>query len=108
MDVKTAKKRLFTMKTELEKLSKAAGESRKPIVLDQQSVGRLSRMDSLQVQAMDQATELQRRKNILKIDAALDRIANDDFGYCVTCEQPIAEKRLEFDPSIPLCIECAR
>ena len=108
MDVKTANKRLLEMKAELEALSKAASGNRKPVALDQQSVGRLSRMDSLQVQAMDQAAETQRRKTILRIDAALARSDSDDFGYCVTCDEPIAEKRLEFDPSIPLCIECAR
>ena len=108
MDIKTAKKRLLKMKAELESLSKAAGANRKPVALDQQSVGRLSRMDSLQVQAMDQAAEQQRRKTVLRIDAALARIDNNDFGYCVTCDEPIVEKRLEFDPSTPLCIECAR
>ncbi|PHR91356.1 MAG: molecular chaperone DnaK [Robiginitomaculum sp.] len=108
MESKTAKYRLNEMKSELEMLSQNAEANRKPIALDQQSVGRLSRMDSLQIQAMDQAAETQRRKRILRIDAALVRIETGDFGYCATCEEPISEKRLEFDPSIPLCIECAR
>ena len=92
MDVKTAKKRLRDMKAELETLSKASIANRKPVALDQQSVGRLSRMDSLQVQAMDQAAETQRRKTVLRIDAALARTDSDEFGYCVTCDEPIAEK----------------
>ena len=108
MDKKTAKKHLLALKSELEYLSEQAKDSRKPITLDQQSVGRLSRMDSLQIQAMDKATETARRKQILRIDAALIRTENDDFGYCVSCDEPVAPKRLELDPATPLCISCAR
>lgn len=108
MDAKTAKQRLIAMLTELETLSAKAAENRKPIALDQTSVGRLSRMDSLQIQAMDNAAETGRRKQVLRIEAAMTRIKNDDFGYCVTCDDPIAKKRLHLDPSTPLCINCAR
>ncbi len=108
MEIKLAKQRLIDMLADLETLSAQSSENRKPVALDQQSVGRLSRMDSLQVQAMDQAQELQRRKTMLRIKTALTRIENDDFGYCVTCDEPIVEKRLALDPSTPLCIGCAR
>jgi DnaK suppressor protein len=108
MDIKIAKKQLTNMCTELEDLSRAAKDNRKPVALDQQSIGRLSRMDSLQVQAMDMAAHEQRRKTIIRIKAALARIDKGDFGYCVTCDEDISEKRLEFDPSTPLCISCAR
>ncbi len=102
------KTRLLAMKAEIEALSEAARDNRKPVSLDQQSVGRLSRMDSLQVQAMDQAQEQARRKRIVRINAALARLEAGDYGYCVTCDADIAPKRLKFDPSTPLCIECAR
>lgn len=108
MDANAAKQRLDAMLMELESLSKQAAENRKPIALDQTSVGRLSRMDSLQIQAMDNAAETARRKQVLRIEAAVTRIENDDFGYCVTCDEPIAKKRLDLDPSTPLCINCAR
>ncbi len=108
MDINTAKRRLTAMLAELEILRAQAAENRKPIALDQTSVGRLSRMDSLQIQAMDNAAETSRSKQALRIKAALSRIENDDFGYCVTCDEPIAPKRLDLDPSTPLCINCAR
>ncbi len=108
MDKKTAKKRLLALKSELEYLSEQAKDSRKPITLDQQSVGRLSRMDSLQIQAMDKAAETARRKQIVRINAALVRTENDDFEYCATCDESIAKKRLALDPATPLCINCAR
>lgn len=108
MDIKLAKTRLLEMRAEILALSDAARDNRKPVMLDQQSVGRLSRMDSLQVQAMDKAQETARAKKLLRIDAALARIDSDDFGYCASCDEPIGEKRLETDPSAPLCIHCAR
>ncbi len=95
-------------RAELEELSAQAAGNRKPVKLDQQSVGRLSRMDSLQVQAMDMAQEKARRKQIVRIDAALERLESGDYGYCVTCDEPIGDKRLGLDPATPFCIGCAK
>ncbi len=102
------REKLLSMKQEIESLSELASDNRKPIQLDQQSVGRLSRMDSLQVQAMDMAQEQARRRQIVKINAALERLNSGDYGYCVTCDEEIGGKRLELDPAVPLCINCAR
>jgi DnaK suppressor protein len=49
-----------------------------------------------------------REAELGQIDAALKRIENGSYGYCVTCEEPIAPKRLEHDPAVPQCINCAR
>jgi len=108
MNTSIAITKLGEMLAELDALSQAASDNRKPVALDQQSVGRLSRMDSLQVQAMDNAAEQLRKKKRLRIGAALARIDAGDYGYCMTCDEKISEKRLQLDPSMPLCIECAR
>lgn len=108
IDPEYARKRLLDLKDETEKLSLDATENRKPVALDQQSVGRLSRMDSLQVQAMDKAQEIGRQKLLLKIKAALARIYDGDYGYCTRCDEEISDKRLDLDPATPLCITCAR
>ena len=81
---------------------------RMPVELDQQSVGRLSRMDALQGQAMAKETERRRADEIRRIDAALDRLEKGDYGYCVNCGEDIDPKRLDFDLSIPTCIDCAK
>lgn len=99
---------LLALKTELEQLSELSGEARAPVELDQQSVGRLSRMDALQGQAMAQASERQRRATIQKIDAALARLDSGEYGYCVGCGEEIAERRLQVDPATAFCITCAR
>jgi DnaK suppressor protein len=82
-------------------------ESRKPVELDQTSVGRLSRMDAMQMQAMAQAAERRCGQEIERIKATLRRIDDGDFGYCITCGEEIAPKRLAIDPTIPTCIRCA-
>ncbi len=87
--------------------SKAAEDDRAPVELDQQSVGRLSRMDALQVQAMAQETERRRQARIQAIAAALKRIEDGDYGFCVACDEEIAAKRLDLDPAVPTCIDCA-
>ncbi|MHA1539178.1 MAG: RNA polymerase-binding protein DksA [Alphaproteobacteria bacterium] len=45
------------------------------------------------------------RKLISKIDAALDRIRNKDYGYCEETDEPIGLARLDARPIATLCIE---
>lgn len=83
----------------------ALGQSSQALVtLDQQSVGRLSRMDALQTQAMAPAT--QNRRHVLRwgLLSALQRLKDDNFGFCEDCGEDIAPKRLEFNPTVLLCV----
>ena len=84
----------------------AAGQ--KTVELDQQAVGRLSRMDALQNQAMAQAQARRRQAERAKIHAALKRIETGEYGYCTDCGEDIAPARLAADPAIALCAECMR
>ena len=87
----------------------AAGEAAtKPVTLDQQSTGRLTRMDALQNQAMAQAQARRRQAERRKIHAALQRLAEGDYGYCTDCGEAIAPARLDADPAIALCLACMR
>jgi DnaK suppressor protein len=69
---------------------------------------RLSRMDALQGQAMAQETERRRKLELQRIDAALERLETDEYGYCLTCGDEISVKRLELDPAVTVCIDCAK
>lgn len=80
---------------------------RAPVALDQQSVGRLSRMDAMQQQAMAEAEGRRRRADIARIDAALARIEEGEYGWCLTCGAQIAAKRLDIDPAASQCVGCA-
>lgn len=91
---------------ELETLDAETSDSRKPVELDQSSVGRLSRMDALQQQAMALATERRRQLERRKIRAAIQRIDDDCYGDCVRCDEEIEPERLAMDPTITLCAAC--
>ena len=101
------KKQLEQRLGELEEEQKSTAGDHRPVVLDQSTQGRLSRMDAMQVQAMALETKRRRELGILKIKSALKRIEEDEFGWCVSCGDEIALKRLELDPATPTCIECA-
>ncbi len=79
-----------------------------PVELDQSRVGRLSRMDAMQQQAMAQATGRRVEQERQHIETALSRIESGTYGYCLKCDEDITEKRLRFDPSIFICISCAQ
>ena len=104
----TARAMLEKQKLELEELQEMSEESRDTVTLDQQTVGRLSRMDAMQMQAMAQATERQRKLQLEKIESALKRIDENEYGYCSNCGEEIEEKRLQIDPATLLCINCAQ
>ena len=107
LDPTTLRQTLHRRLDELRQSSASTADSRKPVALDQASVGRLSRMDAMQMQAMAQAAERMRSREIARVAAALERLDAGEFGTCVTCGEAISEKRLATDPTIPTCITCA-
>lgn len=99
--------KLIALREELESATAASDDASKIVELDQARVGRLSRMDAMQAQAMSQASDRRRELMLRKISTALERIDDGDYGLCQSCEEMIDRKRLEFDPTAVLCIECA-
>ncbi|MET4102032.1 DnaK suppressor protein [Roseovarius sp. MBR-78] len=77
------------------------------VELDQQAIGRLSRQDALQSQAMARATHVRRDVERRRLRAALERIREGEFGYCEDCGDEIAQARLALDPGVTRCISCA-
>jgi len=107
IDLESARKALNARRDETLSLSEISSESRDAVALDQQSVGRLSRMDAMQAQAMAKANERQRRIELSRIEAALRRIEEDEYGYCQKCGEEIAPERLRVDPAASFCVDCA-
>lgn len=101
------KKKLLQQQAALLDLKETGDDAAATVQLDQSSVGRLSRMDALQGQAMAQERERRRALELQRIGAALRRIEAGEFGDCVRCGEEIAGKRLDLDPATPLCIYCA-
>jgi DnaK suppressor protein len=106
IDPEIVRERLEALRESLLAESEATADARDPVTLDQQSVGRLSRMDAMAGQHMAAANERARQAQIVKIDAALRRLDDGDYGYCTNCDEPIAPKRLDADPTASLCIAC--
>jgi DnaK suppressor protein len=107
LDLQKIRRALEAERAELVHDSEFTAEEQRPVELDQQSVGRLSRMDALQVQAMAQALEARRQGRLVRIEAALQRLEAGDYGVCEECGDEIPTKRLEIDPAIERCVDCA-
>lgn len=95
---------LQSLKEELQTFLRAATEGAKPVDLDQ-PIGRLSRMDAMQQQAM--VTENRRRaaSRLRLVEAALT-VDADELGICKRCDESIAFGRLLVRPESPFCVAC--
>ena len=91
---------------ELDRRDALSEEGRAPVTLQQDSVGRLSRMDAMQQQSMDLAKEERRAQRLAVLAAALKRMDEDEFGYCLRCGEDIPPARLDVDPAVTLCVDC--
>ena len=101
------KRKLLEFRSELVDQNESEKESTKTVELDQSRIGRLSRMDAMQSQQMAIEANRRRKIQLQKIDLALKRIENNTFGFCSQCDEEINPKRLEFDLTVSLCINCA-
>ena len=108
IDVTRMRSQLVRRRGEILERGSATKEARDPVELDQARLGRLSRMDALQSQALAQDVERRRKIELQRIDAALARIEAGDYGFCVRCGDAIPLARLEFDPAVATCVDCAR
>jgi DnaK suppressor protein len=102
-----ARKALEARLAELDRLDALSAEGRAPVTLQQDSVGRLSRIDAMQQQAMAQAEQRRRAAERSRIRVALTRLDKRDWGWCAACGEQIPEGRLRNDPSVARCLACA-
>ncbi|GGI86113.1 MULTISPECIES: RNA polymerase-binding protein DksA [Legionella] len=56
--------------------------------------------------SLELRTRDRERKLIKKIEDSLERLHDDDFGYCEACGIEIGLRRLEARPTATLCIDC--
>ena len=77
-----------------------------PVTLDQQSVGRVSRIDAIQQQQMAKANRQQDSQVLKATNACLKRLEKDEYGYCLECAEPIGFARLQVQPHASLCLDC--
>ncbi|SDZ75064.1 transcriptional regulator, TraR/DksA family [Desulfuromusa kysingii] len=99
--------KLLELKAELELLLIESVASSQTVALDQ-PIGRLSRMDALQQQAMSQANRSGHKQRLILVEAALQAIKSDRYGECRRCEEPIGYARLNVRPESPFCLRCQK
>ena len=107
MDSEKFRQLLLEQKQSLLEVRESGRAAAGTVNLDQTSVGRLSRMDALQAQAMHQEAARRREQLLRDIEAALAKIDAGDYGYCEECGEEIAEKRLLVNPTVRFCIACS-
>lgn len=107
MDLQHFQSQLQEQLAELTSLDDTATSAAGVVELDQTSVGRLSRMDALQGQAMAKASQQRRKQQVAAIKAALARLERGDFGLCIECDEQIAAARLQHNPAVTMCLACA-
>jgi DnaK suppressor protein len=108
VDLEKARQRLANRRAELEQQSEKTKDARRPVELDQQAVGRLSRMDAIQQQQMAEAAERSRRRDLVRIEMAERRLNEGEYGYCLECGEEIPDARLAIDPMAETCVNCAK
>lgn len=108
MDDQQAKAKLVEREAQLLSLLDPSNHSVVNVELDPSRVGRLSRMDALQGQAMAAESQRRRQSELSRVRSALARIDAGEWGDCLQCGEPIAARRLEHDPAAVTCIDCAR
>ena len=106
-DLDRYRARIIARLAEIDEEDVRGREGQATVTLDQQAIGRLSRQDALQSQAMARATHARRDIERRRLRAALDRIEDGAFGYCEDCGEQIAPARLDLDPGTTRCISCA-
>lgn len=72
-----------------------------------QPIGRLSRMDSLTNQGILLSGMDKSKTRLARLEQALRKLDDPEFGYCPECGDEIAEKRLMALPESRLCTACA-
>lgn len=105
--IQQCKDKLLQLQKEHHKLEDEFATAGDTVVLDQSSVGRLSRMDAMQGQQMALQASRRREIHAAAIEGSLRRIELGTFGNCFCCEEEIPFPRLEADPTNTRCVKCA-
>ncbi len=105
-EIEQFRQQLLSLRSALQEMEETYKETGETVELDQTRVGRLSRMDAMQVQQMALESSRRRQHQLLKIEGALSRIKSGEYGYCFICGEEIVAQRLVVDPTSTRCMVC--
>ena len=93
--------------TRLERSISANGSAARPRDLEQDTVGRLSRIEALQSQGLTATLAAREKVQLEQIVAALRRLEEGTYGVCNGCGATIPIERLMVFPETLACAACA-
>ncbi len=71
------------------------------------SIGRVSRMDAINNKSINDRALINAKNKLRKLELALTRVEEEDFGKCRSCNGEIQEGRLLLMPESNTCVSCA-
>ena len=77
----------------------------KPISPDN-AIGRLIRMEAINAKSISDANMRKAGLRRRRLEDALSRIGEEDFGICEGCERPIPMQRIMIVPESTYCVRC--
>ena len=98
--------KLLDAKASAEAVLEQTVSDEKPVEGVGSTIGRLSRMDAIQVKAMAQMGRRQLQVRLMQFDAALAAIESGTYGLCRQCKGPVGLRRLDAVPEAPFCVDC--
>ncbi|MBV7296685.1 TraR/DksA family transcriptional regulator [Enterovibrio sp. NIFS-20-8] len=81
-------------------------EQTDPVMLDQQSFGRVSRMDAMQQHELAKSNYRYYQTQLKEVELAIKRMDDEEYGYCEECGEEIPAARLAVKPEVRLCVSC--
>ncbi len=96
---------LVRLRDELKHQIASSADGASSVALDK-PIGRISRIDAIAQQKMLQTNRQAAKLRLQQAEAALSRIAEDEYGECLECGEPVGSARLEVKPEASFCIGC--
>jgi len=70
------------------------------------AIGRLSRLEAMNEKSVNEVALRSARERVTRIEVALRRVDDEEFGLCAECAQMIPFARLKSMPGTRLCVDC--
>ena len=100
------RERLQASQAAAQALLNRGAEETTPVEVSGSAIGRLTRIDAIQMQGMSEMSRSQLSVRLQQIEAALNAMAAGRYGTCNRCKKGIGLDRLEALPEAPLCMRC--
>ena len=104
-EIEILRRALLALEEELLRQLESSDAAARPVDLDE-PIGRVSRIDAIQQQSMAAANRRGAQLRLQQVKAALERLADEEYGDCAQCGEPVGFARLRVRPETPFCVKC--